>query len=157
PSVNVTQSWHEKTPDGFRFSLKVPQTITHEKILLDCRKELNQFMTAARALEEKLLCCLFQFGYFNPTVFPHLPALLDRLDPFPCEWPQDVPVAVEIRNKTWFTTEFASCLRKHNAVWAVSDQAWTPPPLRLVKALDVLTGPFAYLRLLGDRAEVDRL
>jgi uncharacterized protein YecE (DUF72 family) len=58
PSVKMTQSWHEKTPDGFHFSLKVPQTITHEKVLLDCRKELNEFMTAARALEEKLLCCL---------------------------------------------------------------------------------------------------
>jgi uncharacterized protein YecE (DUF72 family) len=112
---------------------------------------------AARALEEKLLCCLLQFGYFNPKVFPDFECFLARLDRFLSDWPADVPVAVEIRNKHWFTQEFADCLRKHNAVWAISDQAWTPQPLRLVKQIDVKTGPFAYLRLLGDRAEVDKL
>ena len=156
PSVKMTQSWHEKTPDGFAFSLKVPQSITHEKVLVDCHKELNAFLTAARALEEKLLCCLLQFGYFNRKVFPDLEHFLARLDLFLCEWPQDVPVAVEIRNKDWFTAEFADCLRKHRAVWALADQAWTPQPLRLIKQLDTVTGPFAYLRLLGDRAEVDK-
>src|SRR5262249_10552323 len=148
PSVKMAQSWHEKTPDGFQFSLKVPQSITHEKVLVDCRKELNEFMTAARALEEKLLCCLLQFGYFNRTAFPNLNLFLARLDLFLSEWPDDVPVAVEIRNKTWFTSEFADCLCKHRAVWALADQAWTPQPLRLVKQLDVITGPVDYLRLL---------
>jgi uncharacterized protein YecE (DUF72 family) len=157
PSVKMVQAWHQKTPEGFAFSLKVPQVITHEKVLLDCGKELNAFMTAARALEAKLLCCLLQFGYFNQKVFPDLDAFLTRLDSFLSAWPTDVPVAVEIRNKNWFTSEFADTLRKHRAVWALSDQAWTPQPLRLVKELDTVTGPFAYLRLLGDRAEVDKL
>jgi len=39
---------------------------------------------------------------------------------------------------------------------ALADQAWVPSPLSLVKKFDVATGPFAYLRLLGDRAEVEK-
>jgi hypothetical protein len=39
----------------------------------------------------------------------------------------------------------------------VADQAWTPSPLSLVRHLDTVTGPFAYFRLLGERAEVDEL
>ena len=31
------------------------------------------------------------------------------------------------------------------------------PPLSVVQRLDVATGPFAYLRLLGDREAVDKL
>jgi uncharacterized protein YecE (DUF72 family) len=135
----------------------VPQVITHEKALLDCQQELDAFLSAACVLEDKLLCCLLQFGYFNRAAFAGLDAFLERLDPFLSAWPTEVPVAVEIRNKNWFTADFAACLRKHGAVWAVADQAWTPPPLKLVKQLDVVTGPFGYVRLLGDRAEVDRL
>jgi hypothetical protein len=31
----MVQAWRDKTPEGFGFSLKVPQTITHEKVLVD--------------------------------------------------------------------------------------------------------------------------
>jgi uncharacterized protein YecE (DUF72 family) len=42
-------------------------------------------------------------------------------------------------------------------VWVLPDQVWMPTPLSVVEWLDVVTGPFAYLRLLGDRAAVDAL
>jgi uncharacterized protein YecE (DUF72 family) len=156
PSRKMVEGWREKTPDSFRFSLKVSQVITHEKVLLDCRKELNEYLTAARALEDKLLCCLLQFGYFNKQAFPSLDSFLERLDPFLAGWPVDIPVAVEVRNKNWMTLSLMDCLRAHRAIWALADQAWVPSPLSLVKKFDVVTGPFAYLRLLGDRAEVDK-
>jgi uncharacterized protein YecE (DUF72 family) len=156
PSRKMVEGWRDKTPDSFGFSLKVPQVITHEKVLVDCRQELNTFLTAARVLEDKLLCCLLQFGYFNKQAFPSLDAFLERLEPFLAGWPNDVPVAVEVRNKNWMTAELADCLRTHRAIWALADQAWVPSPLSLVQQLDAATGPFAYLRLLGDRAEVDK-
>jgi hypothetical protein len=53
--------------------------------------------------------------------------------------------------------KLADCLRSHGAVWALADQALVPSPQSLVKKLDVVTGPFGYVRLLGDRAEVDKL
>ncbi len=37
------------------------------------------------------------------------------------------------------------------------DQVWMPSPLSVVERLDVVTGPFAYVRLLGDRQAVDAL
>jgi uncharacterized protein YecE (DUF72 family) len=155
PRPSMVQGWRDKTPDGFQFSLKVPQTITHEKCLRDCERELDEFLAAARLLGDKLLCCLLQFGYFNQAAFGDLGEFLDRLDPFLASWPDDIPVAVEIRNKWWFKAQFADCLRSHQAVWALADQAWVPSPLSLVKKLDVVTGPFGYIRLLGDRKEVD--
>jgi hypothetical protein len=38
-------------------------------------------------------------AFFNKKAIPDLAAFLERLDPFLSEWPADVPVAVEIRNK----------------------------------------------------------
>src|SRR5438128_401226 len=69
PSPKTVEGWRDRTPEGFGFSLKVPQVITHEKQLIDCRKELGDFLTAARVLEGKLRCCLLQFGYFNKKAF----------------------------------------------------------------------------------------
>jgi uncharacterized protein YecE (DUF72 family) len=82
PSLSMVKGWRTKTPDGFGFSLKVPQVITHEKLLVDCRTELNGFLTAAHALEGKLLCCLLQFGYFNRKAFATRDSFLKRRDPF---------------------------------------------------------------------------
>src|ERR1700730_7425245 len=36
PRVNTVQSWDSKTPKGFLFAAKVPQEITHKKVLKDC-------------------------------------------------------------------------------------------------------------------------
>ena len=157
PSRKMVEGWRDKTPDGFGFSLKVPQVITHEKLLLDCQAELDAYIAAVRLLGNKLLCCCLQFGYFNKKAFASLDGFLERLDPFLAAWPKDVPVAVEVRNKTWMTEQLAKCLRSHRAVWVLPDQAWMPSPLSVVKKLDAVTGPFAYVRLLGDRAEVEAL
>jgi uncharacterized protein YecE (DUF72 family) len=40
PTIEAVNNWRLKTPPGFIFSLKIPQTITHQKILVDCEKEL---------------------------------------------------------------------------------------------------------------------
>jgi uncharacterized protein YecE (DUF72 family) len=157
PSRKMVEGWRDKTPGGFGFSLKVPQVITHEKMLHKCEADRDAFLSAAQLLGDKLLCCCLQFGYFNKKAFASLDAFLERLDPFLSAWPDDVPVAVEIRNKNWITQQFADSLRAHRAAWVLSDQAWMPSPLWVAQKLDAATGPFGYIRLLGDRNEVDRL
>ena len=126
-------------------------------MLLDCHDEVEEFLSAARLLGDKLLCCCLQFAYFNRSKFSSLNAFLDRLEPFLAAWPADVPLAVEVRNKTWVTPKLTDCLRAHGAVWVLTDQSWMPPPLKIVRQVDAVTGPFAYLRLLGDRQVVDAL
>ena len=68
-----------------------------------------------------------------------------------------MPVAVEVRNKTWMAPALGDCLRRHRAVWVPPDQAWMPSPMSVVQRLDVVTGPFAYVRPLGEREAVDAL
>jgi uncharacterized protein YecE (DUF72 family) len=157
PSRKMVEGWRDRTPPSFGFSLKVPQVITHEKVLHDCRDEVSRFLGAVRVLGDKLLCCTLQFGYFNKGKFATMADFLDRLEPFLAAWPADVPVAVEVRNKNWMMAALGDCLRRHNAVWVLPDQAWMPSPLSVVQRLDVVTGPFAYVRLLGDREAVDNL
>jgi uncharacterized protein YecE (DUF72 family) len=157
PRPSIVQGWHDKTPDGFLFSLKVPQAITHEKLLLKCEHEVDAFLGAAKLLGPKLACCVLQFGYFNKKAFTGPEAFCERLDGFLKGWPADVPVAVEIRNKTWVKPAYLDCLRAHKATFVLTDQAWMPIPLELLEQFDVVTGPFGYNRLLGDRKALDIL
>lgn len=52
--------WAQSVATGFRFSVKVPKVITHEKRLLDCEPLLDDFLAQCTALGESLGCLLIQ-------------------------------------------------------------------------------------------------
>src|SRR5207302_5322833 len=82
PNVSVVRSWNAKTPEGFLFAAKVPQEITHKRVLKHCDEEFKIFLTTMEALGEKLGPLLFQFGRFDETVFESLDDFLGSLIPF---------------------------------------------------------------------------
>jgi uncharacterized protein YecE (DUF72 family) len=100
PTIEAVRNWALKTPPGFIFSLKIPRTITHEKVLIECDKEFEEFIGAAHVLGEKLGPMVFQFPYFNKDVFNSPVQFLDRLKVFFKKLPQTGhKFAIEIRNK----------------------------------------------------------
>ena len=44
PSARTVNNWAARTPEGVIFSVKVPQVITHEKVLVDCNAEFVEFV-----------------------------------------------------------------------------------------------------------------
>jgi uncharacterized protein YecE (DUF72 family) len=98
PSASTVRGWHAKTPPGFIFAAKVPQVITHEKVLRNCQPELNQFLSTMDLLGEKLGPLLFQFGYFNKKAFRSLGEFLARREPFLKKLQKGYRFPVEVRN-----------------------------------------------------------
>jgi uncharacterized protein YecE (DUF72 family) len=155
PSASTVRGWYAKTPANFIFALKVPQEITHEKVLQDCGAEFKEFLKAADLLQEKLGPILFQFGYFNKAAFPDLDAFLKRLEPSLDKLPKDHKFAVEIRNKNWLVPKFADALRERRIALAIIDQSWMPRPAEWFARLDPITADFTYIRWLGDRKGIE--
>ena len=60
PAPHVVDHWAEVSPPHFRFSLKVPKEITHERKLRDCAEPLAAFLRSVEHLGEKLACLLIQ-------------------------------------------------------------------------------------------------
>ena len=60
PSQKVLTSWLEQTPEGFRFTLKANQRITHVRRLRDVSGEVRAFMDEATVLGDRLGPVLFQ-------------------------------------------------------------------------------------------------
>jgi uncharacterized protein YecE (DUF72 family) len=52
--------WAASVPDHFRFSVKLPRSITHERCLRDCAAELDRFVGEVLQLGTKLGCVLVQ-------------------------------------------------------------------------------------------------
>jgi uncharacterized protein YecE (DUF72 family) len=96
PAEATVRGWASKTPDGFVFAAKVPQVITHEKVLVDCDAEFKQFVEVMDSLGEKLGPLLLQFGYFNKKAFLGVNDFLARLRPFLKKLPKGHRFAVEI-------------------------------------------------------------
>jgi uncharacterized protein YecE (DUF72 family) len=158
PTRRMVQAWRDRTPAGFRFALKVPQTITHQKQLQDCDREVEEFVAAIEPMGEKLCCALLQMGYFNRGEFPSLEAFLEVLTPFLESWPHAaVPLAVETRNPRWVVPELTEVLRRYHASLTLALQKWMPRPTEVLGRLDPLTGPLSYFRLIGNREAIEKL
>jgi uncharacterized protein YecE (DUF72 family) len=121
PAISTVEGWNLKTPPGFIFAAKVPQVITHEKVLVDCKDDLNHFLKTMSVLGDKLGPLLFQFGYFNRSVFESGSEFVARLKPFLEKLPKDFKFALEIRNKAWLDARFTDLLRQHGVALALID------------------------------------
>jgi uncharacterized protein YecE (DUF72 family) len=158
PSKAMVQGWRNRTPDGFRFVLKVPQVITHQKMLQDCEEEVDGFVTSTLSLGDKLTAALLQLGYFNRGAFGSLDDFLNVLDPFLARWPHgQVPLAVEVRNPRWVGPKLVEVLRDHKAALTLTEQTWMPRPAQVAELADPVTGPISIVRLLGDREAIEKL
>jgi len=158
PTIEAVRKWALKTPPGFIFSLKVPRTITHEKMLVDCGKEFEQFVTTVDVLDEKLGPMVFQFPFFNEEVFTTPVQFESRLKAFFRRLPRvsDYRFAVEIRNKYWLKPRLLDVLRENNVALVLQDQSWMPHPKEL-ENYDLLTADFSYIRWLGNRKDIEKL
>src|SRR4051794_19843865 len=158
PTARMVRGWRDRTPRSFRFALKVPKVITHEKQLRDCAEEVKGFIASILPLDEKISCALLQMGYFNRGAFGSLEEFLDVLDAFLESWPhREVPLAVEIRNPRWVGSEFAAVLRRHQGALTLTEQKGVPTPAQVAERIDPVTGPLAFVRLIGDREAIEKV
>jgi uncharacterized protein YecE (DUF72 family) len=155
PSMEAVKNWAFKTPPGFIFSLKIPRVITHEKILVGCDAEFEEFLNTAAILGDKLGPMVFQFPFFDTEIFDNPVQFLSRLKAFFKRLPKGHKFALEIRNKGWLNVRFADMLRQHNVALVLQDQSWMPGPNELFEKLDPITADFTYVRWLGDRKGIE--
>ena len=60
PTQKSLETWKAETPEGFRFTLKANQRITHWKRLADVDQDVRDFLELGRLLGERLGTVLYQ-------------------------------------------------------------------------------------------------
>ena len=114
--------WAQSVPDGFRFAVKMPQEVTHERRLVDMGDVLDRFISEATQLGSKLGPILVQLPPSLPfsakVAETFLTALRDR---FAGE------VALEPRHTSWFTAIPERLMTEFRVARVAADPAVTPP------------------------------
>ncbi|MBX6768601.1 MAG: DUF72 domain-containing protein [Actinomadura rubrobrunea] len=96
PSRSTVESWARQTDPGFRFLVKLPKTITHERRLHGGEEELRAFLDAIEPLGPRAHALWVQLpGSFGPSDLGALAAFLRRL-------PRSYGCAVEVRRRAFF-------------------------------------------------------
>jgi uncharacterized protein YecE (DUF72 family) len=155
PSAAAVNGWARKVPDGFHVAAKVPQAITHEKVMVDCDDDVKYFVDTMSLMGDKLGPLLFQFGYFNKQAFKTGNDFLARLEKLLKCLPKGPKFALEIRNKNWLSKPGFDLLRSHNTAFVLIDQSWMPAVSEIFDRFDPITAVFTYIRWLGDRKAIE--
>jgi uncharacterized protein YecE (DUF72 family) len=140
PERHTFEQWRARTPDDFRFAVKMSRYLTHIKRLKDPAEPVARFLARADALGDKLGPVLLQLP---PTLKVDVAALDETLGLFPAH----VRVAVEPRHESWWTDEVRALLERHGAALSWADRKGRPlSPLWR-------TTDFGYLRMHEGRAK----
>ena len=131
--------WAASVPNDFRFSVKVPRTVTHHQRLAAPEPLLDAFLAEVTCLGSKLGCLLVQLppslAYDATTAEAFFTAFRTRYEG---------PVVLEARHPTWFADEVVARLDVHHVGQVGADPACVPA------AAEPAGWPeLAYLRLHG--------
>ena len=133
PAPEMVRKWAAETPTTFRFALKSPRRITHERRLVDVADAVASLFQAARELGDKLGPVLFQLP-------PNFKKDVPRLDAFLAGLPAGARAALEFRHESWFAPEVYEVLRARRAALCIAEDEDLATPLEA-------TTDWGYLRL----------
>ena len=140
PSRSSVRGWKDKTPDDFKFSLKFPKVITHEKKLEDVVKPLSILFYSLEPLIEKTTTLLIQLPPFlsEKKGFNPLQSMFRHLD-------KRFRYSLEVRHSSWFNDNLYDLLKENDIslVWSVRDKLQSP---------SIITSDKVYIRFIGDRS-----
>jgi uncharacterized protein YecE (DUF72 family) len=146
-ACKVYAKWAAMTPPAFRFSVKLPRTITHDNRLRRVKAPLERFLSEAAGLGPKLGPLIIQLPpsfEFNPRVVrAFLKLLRDR---------HAGPVVCEPRHASWFVPAAAAVLVQFQIGLVAADPSAIPGasiPGGWLGPTDNGLRPIAYYRLHG--------
>lgn len=133
PRLEVIDAWAAKTPEHFRFSFKMHQSVTHRARLKDVGRSVSDFLDALMPLGQRLGVVLFQLP-------PFFKLNHERLDSFLSELPPGFRYAMEFRHASWNEPAVVEKLRAAGVALCSAE-------LEVDATEIVQTAPFVYLRL----------
>lgn len=141
PSSKVVLGWIKNTPEGFKFSLKIPKSITH-----DMKLEVTDRLESELSTFLKIIAPLYNSGKLGSLLLQLPPSLefsIDRLERFINLLPtKEIRFAVEFRNLSWLRSETWDILKKKGVAYTIVDEPLLPNDI-------IVTADHCYIRWHG--------
>lgn len=137
PRPSTVQGWAKRAKAGFKYSVKVNQTITHLKRFKGTRNLIAEFYKIADLLEEKMGCFLFQLPPSFKFTKARLQTILEQLNPA-------YRNVVEFRHSSWWNDEVFEAFKQFGAIFCTVSAPRLPELL-------IKTTEAVYIRFHGVR------
>ena len=137
--ASTFERWADNVPDDFRFSVKVPKLISHEKRLVGAGREFESFVSSLSVLGSKLGPLVLQLppklAYDEATTTAFLDAARGT---------GAIELVIEPRHETWFRPDAQALLEAYGIARVGADPERAPGALQPGGSRHV-----TYLRLHG--------
>jgi len=145
PSVKLFESLNNKTPENFKFAVKLFGGFTHKRDL--SKTEAKNFINSVNPIIEskKLLCLLVQLPYS----FHYRQENIDYLKLLR-SWFERIDLCIEFRNINWIRKDVIELLKKENMGFVCVDE---PKIKGLIGAALAVTSNISYIRMHGRNKE----
>ncbi len=171
PKVEVVESYRRSVPEGFRFSIKIPNSITLTHLYRKDRngpleanphflsQDLMQaFLKSIDPLRPYLGPLLFQFEYLNKQKMSSQNEFLNKLQTFLAELPKDYSFGIEIRNPNYLNDAYFQLLNLHDVSHVFLQGYYMPPIVDVFSKHHPSIRGATVIRLHGpDRQGMDKL
>lgn len=112
PTAKTLLKWHNETPEYFKFFIKIPKSISHEKHLKDSKEEISEFCSHIKEhLKDKLAGFLYQFPPSFKKSQENLDLILTNLD-------FKYVNVIEFRHESWWNDEIYTLLTENKIVFS---------------------------------------
>lgn len=135
PTEKTFITWRESAPENFVYAVKVSRFITHIKKLRNIGSAVDNFLSRACLLQNKLGPLLYQLP-------PNMKRNDEVLQSFLSSLPQEYRHVFEFRHESWIDEAVFGILRRYKVGLCVFDMPGFTCP-------SVATSDFAYIRFHG--------
>jgi uncharacterized protein YecE (DUF72 family) len=140
PDPGDVTGYRAAVPDGFRFSVKVPNSITLTHVYRKSKSEplvanpyflsvsmFETFLSRLEPMRDVLGPLILQFGYLNRQMMDSQDVFQERLGAFLKQAPAEYDYALEIRNPRYLNEPFFDFLQTSGASPVLLQGYWMPP------------------------------
>ncbi len=171
PEESTVIEYNNSVPDDFRFTIKVPNSITlthyypskNFKGLKENPNFLNtdlfhEFLKVLEPMSSKIGALMFQFEYLNKQKMRSQAEFFDRFEAFYENVDKTYPCAFEIRNPNYLNRNYFDFIERSNSAHVLLQGYFMPPITDVFKKYYEQIGDPVIIRLHGpDRKKIEEL
>ncbi len=163
PKQEVVQSYRISVPNGFKFTIKIPNSITLTHLYQKEKSEelipnphflsadlLMEFMGIIKPMKDNLGPLMFQFEYLNKTKMKSQFEFQGLMREFVKILPEGYDFSFEIRNPNYLNEDYFNFIKEHKVGHVFLQGYYMPPIHQIYQRYKDFIKDFTVIRLHGN-------
>ena len=172
PQKSVVKEYKNSVPKDFKFTIKVPNSITLTHFYNKSNDEelkrnphflsnelFNDFLESIEPIVEQTSCLMFQFEYLNKNKMSSMNDFMEKFQIFHSVFPAGIPaIGIEVRNPNYLTKSYFEFLNRLNIYHVFLQGYYMPSIFDVYKKFGNYIRDLSVIRLNGeDRQGIEKL